>query len=171
MKVWLQKYRISNALNERRPRPLVKAAEGGLAVEARCFAAQCQALEQGLKRQPPPVASPAGLHDAIMRAVQAPSREASASRMPWFPRWQLAGISVLVAGLGFVLMRPFSTPSPAPVTAEATPSLALAGSVLDLGDSLVCAAPSVVLAPLATESASLDRDLARAGNFIIASLP
>jgi len=169
MKAWFQKLSISNDLDNRRPIPPAKVAESRRSVEARRFA--CQALEQGLKSQPPALTSPPGLHEAIMREIQTAARPATARQLEWIPRWQLAASCVLAVGLGMILVRHFPGSPPDAVPAAATPSLALAGSALDLGNRLVCTAPSAVLAPLAAESKSLDRDLARAGNFIIASLP
>ena len=171
MKAWFQKFRISNALNDHRPMPLANIDHSVRSAGTRHFAAQCQALEQGLKSQPPAVTSPAGLHEAIMREVRTTTRTATARRREWFPRWQLAGSCLLVAGLGMILENQIATPAIDPMTAEAAHSLALASSALDQGTLLVCAAPAAVLAPLAAESESLDQDLARAGNFIIASLP
>ena len=47
----------------------------------------------------------------------------------------------------------------------------LASSALDLAGNFVRQAPASALSPIVDEKASLDRDLARAGEFLYASLP
>ncbi len=171
MKTWFQKFNISNALNEHRPLPVTARGKDRPADPTSQFAAQCQTLAEALKSPLPTVARPASLHADIMRAVRASTRLTPQPSRTWVPGWQLAGGFAGVLLLAFFWFRPADGLKTALPTVEPPPSLALAGSILDLGSGLVSAAPAAVLSPLTAESQSLNRHLASAGEFLADSLP
>ena len=171
MKTWFQKFNVSNALNERRPLPVTAPVKDRPADPASQFAAQCQTLAEALKSPPPTIAHPASLHADIMRAVRASARLTPQPSRTWVPGWQLAGGFAGVLFLALLLVRSTVSPKTAVPSVEAPPSLALAGSILDLGSRLVSTAPAAVLSPLTAESQSLHRHLASAGEFLADSVP
>ena len=171
MKSWLMKFKISNALNERRPLP--PAVERALTEsdELRRFAGNCRDLEHALKTQLTRPEESQELHDSIMRAVRnAQPERVPVERFTW-PRWipvASLGLVILLALLFASQLLPGTHRKLPPAN---SPSLAAAGSAIELGGNLVHEAPDIVMAPLSEEMRKLDDNLAAAKTFLLASLP
>ena len=171
MKTWLKKFRISNALNDRRPLPPALTRGITQSEELRRFEESSHTLEQALKNQLPSNAANPPLHAAIMRAVRTAGQTPAAENQFAWPRWMpVAATALLVLG-GAVLTFEFSRqPSPALPPVE-LPTLASASSALDSVGSLVRAAPAAAMSPWLDEMQRLDRDLVNTKRLLFASVP
>ena len=171
MKTWLTKFRISNALNDRKPLPPAVERAMARSEELRRFADNSSTLDHTLKSQlARPEACPR-LHDSIMRAVRSSGPAQGAEKQPAWPRWVPAssfGMLVLLCCLLAIQFFPTLSTQHQPENSE---TLAAAGSAIDLGGRFVREAPAVAMAPLSDEMQKLDHNLTDAGNFLLASLP
>ena len=180
MKTWLTKFRISNALDDRKP--LSPAVQRALAKseELRRFAENSAALDQALENSRPEPEAPASLHASILRAVRTAAHrpEDGEWRMkngrgeghpPFFifhPR-SLVAASIFMLGI-FAAIHFSRHPNTGHIESS---SLAAASSALDLGGKLVREMPDAALSPLSDEMQRLNLDLASAQKFLLASLP
>jgi hypothetical protein len=157
--------------------------------EARRFAENSSALAVALKSQLPRPEASAPRHASIMRAVRAARRAPVAENRPGWPRWIAVSSAVLlvllgvVAGIRFIPRQGSAAGGGESPTSAAVidrrymggetdaPTLAAAGSALELGGSLVRGAPAAVLTPLTDEMERLERDWTRTEQFLLASLP
>ena len=171
MKTWLTKFRISNALNDRRHLPPAVERAMARSEELRRFADNSSTLDHTLKSQlARPEACPR-LHDSIMRAVRSSGPAQGAEKQPAWSRWVPAssfGMLVLLCCLLAIQFFPTLSTQHQPENSE---TLAAAGSAIDLGGRFVREAPAVAMAPLSDEMQKLDHNLTDAGNFLLASLP
>jgi hypothetical protein len=171
MKTWLTKWRISSAVDDRRPLPPGVAPLLAQSGELRDFVEKTAALELALRdSRPVPVTSP-GLHASIMRAVQS-AEPARAFAWPEFrARLLPAAALALLLGLSLFGAGQFAKPSWVIAHPVGSPSLAAAGSAVEISGQLMYALPAAALSPLNHERQSLNRDLASAQAFLLASLP
>ena len=171
MKTWLTKWRISNALDKRKPLP--PAVERALAesAELRRFAANAAAVDQALAKTRPEPTDPASLHAAIMRAVRSAETSEPSGWQNFWPRLIPASALTLLILLSVFGVQHFSRPPAATSPVTETSSLAIASSALETGGNLVRAMPGVALSPLSDEMIRLNRDLTNAQNYLLASLP
>lgn len=171
MKTWLTKFRISNALNDRRHLPPAVERAMARSEDLRRFADNSSTLDHTLKSQlARPEACPR-LHDSIMRAVRSSGPAQGAEKQPAWSRWVPAssfGMLVLLCCLLAIQFFPTLSTQHQPENSE---TLAAAGSAIDLGGRFVREAPAVAMAPLSDEMQKLDHNLTDAGNFLLASLP
>ena len=171
MKTWLTKFRISNALNDRKPLPPAVERAMARSEELRRFADNSSTLDHTLKSQlARPEAGPR-LHDSIMRAVRASGPAQVAEKSPAWPRWVPAssfGLLVLLCCLLAIQFFPTLGIKHQPENSE---TLAAAGSAIELGGRLMREAPSAAMFPLSDEMQKLDHTLADAQSFLSASLP
>jgi hypothetical protein len=171
MKSWLLKFRISNALDDRRPLSPAVGQAITQSEEVRRFAENCSALDRALKNQLPKLAASASLHTSIMRAVRAAVPAPVAENQPAWPRWIPVSSLVLLILLGvFLAFQFFPNPGTKVQHADWHP-LAAASSVLELGGNLVRETPAAAMSPLSDELQRLDRDLVNTEQFLFASLP
>jgi len=167
MKSWFTKSRISAALDAH-PQPsawlrrrLSRPAElSGLEQEM-------MALDRDLRQTAPTAEAPASLHRSIMQAVRASQRPAAAQRQPSALRWLPA--PVLAVMLLLVAVWALHSPVRQPPANKQT--LAAATTALQVGDQMVRAMPSAVVAPLSDELERITRDLDNTAQFLLASLP
>ena len=171
MNTWLTKWRISSAVDDRKPLPPAVKSAVAQSAEVRQFAEAATALELALTHcRPMPVASSA-LHVSIMRAVQS----AEPVRVFAWPEYRSRLLPAATLALLLLLSvfgaahfpKRFSVLSPA----GGSPSLAVAGSALETSCDLMRAMPDAALSPLNHERLWLDHDLVRAQEFLLASLP
>jgi hypothetical protein len=171
MSTWLQKYKISNALNDRLPLPPAVERAVSRSAELRSFAEHASALGHALKSETSPPEAPAFLHASIMRAVRharsTTVRETPSAGLRWVPAFGL----VCLILLGGLLATQFSSPPAVKVSPVDSPSLAAVDSALEFGGTLIREAPDVALSPLSDELQRLNRNLADTGQFLLASLP
>lgn len=171
MKTWLTKWRISNALDERKPLP--PAVERALAesAELRRFAADAAAVDQTLTKTRPEPTAPASLHASIMRAVHSAESSEHPGWQNFWPRLIPASALALLILLSIFGVHRFSHPAAVISPVAETSSLAIASSALETGGNLVRAMPGAALSPLSDEMVRLNRDLTNAQNYLLASLP
>lgn len=173
MKTWLAKLKISSALDDRKPLPPDIERPVAESEELRRFADNSADLDQGLKNSRPDLKTSASLHAAIMRAVRA----AEPVRAPafdwqkiwgrWIPATALASLILLV----FFAVSHNSHRSELPAKPAALSTFADASSAVETGGKLVRELPDAALSPLNDERLRLNRDLANAQKFLLASLP
>jgi hypothetical protein len=125
------------------------------------------ALDRGLRQTAPRAQAPASLHRAIMQAVRAASGPAPARREPSLLRW----LPAPAIGLVTLLAAWWALHSPVGPPAQSARSLAAATTALQMGDQMVRAMPSAVVAPLSDELERLTLDLDKTAQFLLASLP
>ena len=189
MKTWLTEFKISNALNNCGPLPPAIEQAMIRSEEARRFAENSRAVARALKSQLPRPKASAPFHATIMRAVRAAGRAPAAENRPGWPRWiAVSSIVLLVLSGVFWGVHFSSNPGSAAGGGDSqtsaaviarryrggdadAPTLADAGSALELGGLLVRGTPATALSPLRDEMGKLDRDLATTERFLLASLP
>ena len=167
MKAWLTKLRISAALDaEQQPstwlRKRLSRPDELSSVEQ-----EMMALDRGLRQTAPRVQAPASLHCAIMQAVRAADRPVTARRVSSLLRWLPAPAFGLVALLAVL----WALHSPIRQPAQSAQSLGAATTALQMGDQMVRAVPSAVVAPLSDELERLTLDLDKTAQFLLASVP
>lgn len=172
MKAWLTKWRISNALDERKTASPPVARELARSAELRRFAENAAAVDQALKNtRPATAAAPPWLHEGILRAVRSAEAGSASGWQKYRSRFIPAGALGLVILLGVIGDRSlFRSPSTVAPAAGRSP-LAIVSSTLETGSELMQAAPSAALSPLSDEMARLNHDLTNAQNYLLASLP
>jgi len=167
MNTWLTKWRMSNAIDDRGSFPPAVKTALAQSAELRQFAEDAAALELALTHSRPiPAASPA-LHASIMRAIRSPEPARACACPEYRSRLMPA------AALALLLLSAFGAwrlTKRSEVISPAT-SMAVAGTALETGCQLVRAMPDTALSPLTNERLWLDRDLVRAREFLLASLP
>lgn len=173
MKSWLLKFKISRALDARKPLPPALERAVNQSEEARRFAADSRTLGQGLKQQVPKSQAPASLHAGIMRSIHAAAQAPAAQidhPIPW-TRWlPVTGLALLLVAAALAVIQ-FSSHLRNTITPAETPSLATAGSALELGSDMLRDVPAAAISPLTIEAQNLDTDLTHAKDFLLASLP
>jgi len=171
MKSWLTKFKISNALNERKPMPPAVAQAIARSVELRRFVENSNALDHALKVRLPKSGASAPVHASIMRAVRAAGHAPVAETQSLWPRWIPVSVPILLVLLGgFLAIEFFQNPNNR-IQPGNSHGLAAASSALELGGNLVREAPAIALAPLSEEMQRLDRDLVNTKEFLLACLP
>lgn len=171
MKSWLLKFRISSALDDRKPLSPAMERAVNQSAEAHRFMADSKALDQSLEQQLPKLNAPASLHSSIMRKVSAAANSPNAETQFSWPRWIPASSLVLLVLLGVIAAIQFSPNPGSRFKSAESPSLAAAGSALEMGHNIMSEAPAAAVSPLTDEAQSLDRDLHGAEQFLLASLP
>jgi len=163
MKMWLTKFRISNALDDANPAPEKVLPHGSQSEDVRQFEETARLLDRRLKSAQPAQTVPDGLHDSVMRAVRSASRACERQSAPKVLRWlPVPALALLIVG-GIWWMLNRSQPE--------SQSLATAGAALERSHQLTQQAPAAVLAPLSKEMESLNRDFRNAVEFLVASVP
>ena len=171
MKTWLTKFRISNALDNRKSLPPAVERAVAQSEELRRFAEIAADLDQALKNSRPVPETSASLHAAIMRAVRTAEPEPAYDWQKIWPRLIPATALALLVLLGiFGASNYFRQPAAILQPAELS-SLAVASSVLETGGQLIHEMPDAALSPLSDEMQRLNRDLDGAKKFLLASLP
>ncbi len=171
MNRWLTKWRISRALDERKPLPL--AVERALTESAELgrFAANATAVDQALKKTQSVPKAPDSLHASIMRAVRSTESVEDFGRQISWPRLIPAAALTAVMILSVLGVLRYSHP-PVKISPPAEESsLAIASSALETGNCLVRTVPEAALSPLSDEILRLNRDLTNAQNYLLATLP
>jgi len=165
MKSWIARLRISAALDaDQQPSAWLRRRPGALS-ELCGIEQEMMALDRALKESAPKAEAPASLHRSIMQAVRVASRPAAEQRQPAVLRWvPVPVIAVVLLLVGWWALQ-------SPVRPPAQTPLAAATSALQLGDQVVRAMPSAMVAPLSDELERLNRDLDRTAQFLLASLP
>ena len=171
MKTWLTKFRISNALDNRKSLPPAVERAVAQSEELRCFAEIAADLDQALKNSRPEPETSASLHAAIMRAVRAAEPEPAYDWQKIWPRLIPAAALALLVLLGIFGASDYSRQPAAILQPAELSSLAVASSVLETGGQLIHEMPDAALSPLNEEMQRLNRDLDGAKNFLLASLP
>lgn len=173
MKTWLNKFKISNALDSRKPLPLTIERAVAESKELRYFAERTAALDQDLKDSKPKPASPPALHDAIMCAVRA----AETARAPAF-NWQMFRSRLIPAtALGCLLLLGIFSGSylwqqpPKKSSPAASESFTVAMSAIETTSALAHKVTTAPVSALNSEMLRLNDDLANAKAFLLASLP
>jgi len=181
MKTLFAKFRISTALDLRRPTG--ELARGGLAgsEELRRFGEDVASLDQALKKATPARSVPPQLHGSIMDAIRDTERMATAdlsvgaisSRGGALRRMLAHGRSPLAAGafagaVGILLCWIALRPSAPPVRPM---SLAAASTAVDLGSQMPQVVPSDVIAPLSDELDRIESDCNGGVQAVLASMP
>ena len=120
-------------------------------------------IGSGLRRARPETPLPAGLHEAIMEAVQAArsTPHSTTSPPPW--RFSIVTATALLA-IAFGWWMSVSSP-------PGMNHFAIAGRALESSPRLPEQAAAAALSPLAQELEFLDQDLRRAASFVAASVP
>jgi hypothetical protein len=166
MKNWLAKLRISMTLDSDTP----QSNQGRIAgADLGRYEAALQSLDYRLKTAPVSDTVPAGLHSATMGALRSATQQEELSvwrQLLWLPAPALA-VVILVGVLWATRQPPVKTN----LAVRQPQSLAAATVALDQGTELTQKAPALALAPLSTELELLNRDLEKAINFVVASLP
>ena len=171
MKTWLTKFKISNALDDRKP--LSPAIQRAMAQseDLRGFAEKSVALDQALKNSRPAPEASASLHASILRAVRAAEPTPVFSWQIFWPRLiPVSALAVLVF-IGVFAANNFSRHPDAGSKHVESSSMAAASSALELGGTLMREMPDAALSPLSEEMQRLNLDLASAQKFLLASLP
>jgi hypothetical protein len=163
MKMWLTKFRISNALDDANAARKQVLPRGSQSEDVSQFEETARLLDRRLKSAQPAQTVPDGLHDSVLRAVRgaarAQERQFTGTILHRLPAPALA--LLIVGGVWWMLNR--SEPE--------SQSLATAGAALERSHQLTQQAPAAVLAPLSQEMESLNRDFRNAVEFLVASVP
>jgi len=168
MKSWFKRFRIANALDERRPLPPSLQDAIAQDAELRGAADDTATVLEALRSSPPELKTPAGLHSSIMSAVRSEAgAQPSPGILPWL-RW-LAAPAATALALAF-LWHFALRPDPEPPRGT-TASLAAAAAALELPHAIARDVPAEMLAPLSDELNRVNQDLNRTKEFLIASLP
>lgn len=172
MKSWLIKFKISNALNERKPMSPAISQAIARSPELGQFANAAGDLDRALQSQRPLPEASAALHAGIMRAVRASaSTSAPPAAAPW-ARWiPVASGLALASVVVFLSVEMIRPPAAKSQPAGSRTFAVAASSALELGNSFMREAPAVAISPLSDEMLRLNRDLVSAKNFLLASLP
>ena len=171
MKTWLTKFRISNALDNRKSLPPAVERAVAQSEELRRFAEIAADLDQALKNSRPVPETSASLHAAIMRAVRTAEPEPAYHWQKIWPRLIPATALALLVLLGIFGASNYSRQPAAILQPAELSSLAVASSVLETGGQLIQEMPDAALSPLNEEMQQLNRDLDGAKKFLLASLP
>ena len=171
MKTWLTKFRISNALDNRKSLPPAVERAVAQSEELRRFAEIAADVDQALKNSRPVPEISASLHAAIMRAVRAAEPEPAYDWQKIWPRLIPATALALLVLLGIFGASNYSRQRAAILQPTELSSLAVASSVLETGGQLIQEMPDAALSPLSDEMQRLNRDLDGAKKFLLASLP
>ncbi len=172
MKLWLIKFKISNALNDRKPLSPAIGQAIARSKELEHFANAAGHLDRALQSQPPMPAASAALHAGIMRAVRASASNSAPAATATWPRWiPVASGLALASVVVFLSVEMVRPPAAKSLPAGSRTFAVAASSALELGNSLVREAPAAAISPLSDEVLRLNRDLVSAKNFLMASLP
>jgi hypothetical protein len=171
MKKWLAKFRISNALDDRKPLPPAVERAVARSEELRRFAETTAGLDQALKNFRREPEYPASLHAAIMHAVRAAEPEPTFGWQNLSPRLLPAMAIAILVSLGIWGGGHFFHPTKMVSPPAESSALATASSALETGDTLVRIVPGATLSPLNEEMLKLNRDLDGTKKFLLASLP
>jgi hypothetical protein len=159
MKLWLTKFRISNALDSGRPLPDSLRKKIAAEPELEQFTRRLQALPARLRK--PDIAAP-DLHNNIMRAVRTTSLPEPRNVSLWSWLAPAAGFAALVMCI-FIPRPDLST------TADVSMDAPLA--VLDLSRNMPAALPAEMMAPLHDELTRVNHDLVNTKDILAASVP
>lgn len=171
MKTLLTKWKISNTLDGRKPLPPAVERSVAQSEELRRFAKNSADLDRAFKKSRPEPQTSAGLHAAIMRAVRAAEPTAAFDWQALWPRLVPATVLALLVVLGIFGATHFSRERAARSQPVGPSSFADASSAVETGGKLVRELPEAALSPLNDEMLRLNRDLANAQEFLLASLP
>ena len=165
------KFKISNAMDQRRALSDTTQAAVQASSELRAFAQDMRAVDKALSRPPYPRAD-APLHHSIMRAVRAAALE-PAPKSAFSGLWLAPAVALVVlAAIGWWLAGP-RAPQPAPKMALAAGQLPFGtvSTAFDFGGRMTRQMPADVIAPLSNEWAQVDADLRGATKAIVDSMP
>ena len=162
MRTWLEKLRVSLALDADEPRR-GKPCDNNASEEIKECEKSMRDLDRRLKAARLATPVPTALHASVMRAVRAVADSKERQSAPWFLRWLPAPALAMLLALGLWLSLGRSP--------HESPSLTAAAAALERGHEMAQKAPEVVLAPLSQEMDNLNRDLKNAVDFLVASVP
>jgi hypothetical protein len=167
----IAKFKISNAMDKRRPLSDSTQAAIEASSELRAFAQETRALDKALRSPPYPRAD-AALHHSIMRAVRATALEPAPRRVSSGLWLAPAAALVALAAIGLWLAGPrASQPTPKMAFALGQSPLATVSAAFDFGGRMSQQMPSEMIAPLSNEWAQVDGDLRGATKAIVDSMP
>jgi hypothetical protein len=171
MRSFLAKFRISNALDARKPLPPASNRTIANSEDVRQFAEISSALDTALRASKPEPQIPASLHTSIMRAVRSGESTQRQSRpIPWLRSFAAPSLALLA--LFAVLWFNHKSSSVKTVTTVAeTQPLQAASSALELAGNTLESAPTAAMAPLTDEMQRLGHDVDNARQFLLASFP
>jgi hypothetical protein len=133
-----------------------------------------KAVESALRDSVPGGEYPAGLHESIMRAVNAVRRDNRTAvsgiglfqrfaKISWLPVTGFASLAIL--GIWLVLHNRSEQTNPG------SPSLPEISTAFTASQEMVDALPSVTVRPLSDEWDKVNQDLSRTADFLLATLP
>ena len=170
MKSWLAKFKISCALDS--PKPLRESLQREISGsrDLSQFVAQATSVGEALRKNTPKSTPPAALHSDIMNSVRANSElrtPISDLRSPvsvlWLRLASPAALALLLAAAALWWNWPRQKHPP-------TASIS-ASTALEFGSRMPETLPAAVVAPLSEELEKVNRDIDRAAQFLVASLP
>ena len=167
----LMKFMVSKILDEGRPLPPFVQRRIQRSGDLRRFAQDAETLGRLLKSTPAYAESPAWLHQSVMTAVGRSEMKATSPRRSFRPLLLAASVAALMALFGVLGVVRVNHEQHSAAKPTDVSSLSLASSALEQGGSLMRQAPQEALAPLSDEMERLRSDLARAQEFLLASLP
>ena len=123
-------------------------------------------LEEKLKSVKSAGSPPPGLHDSIVSAVRAATETRAPRAASGLPRWfWVAGAAALILFAAWMMrVMPVATRGPAPSLAAAEPALTAA-------HKLAREVPAAMMSPMTEELAAVDRDVRKAVEHLVASVP
>ncbi len=166
MNSWLQKYKISAALDEEKK--VLERQPKWRDNEMQQFEKRLRALDDQLKSTVPRHAMPEMLHTEIMRGVRA-TAESKARRPVWL--WVPVPAMALFVLVGLWWFAQRHDAVPLAVTEERTTSFSEVTVTLDVSRQIAQVAPAAALAPLSQEMDFLRDDFEKTAAFLLASLP
>ncbi len=161
MKSWWTKFRISSALDARKP--LSKSLRKRIAAdpELKDFTRRSEELDILLQR---PQSGNSTLHDDIMQLVRkSRRRDARPTMQMRAPLMRMAAIATMIV---FVLLITHPHPAPPRTSALNEPFV-----VLEISENASAAVPSAVIAPLDSEWAKVNSDVKKTTAIIAATFP
>ncbi|MGP8238793.1 MAG: hypothetical protein ACLQVW_25725 [Limisphaerales bacterium] len=165
------KFKISDAMDKRRPLSDSIQAAIQASSELRAFAKETRAVDKALRRPPYPRAD-AWLHNSIMRAVRATALEPAPRRVSSGLWLAPAAALVVLAAIGWWLAGP-RAPQPAPKMAFVVGQspFATVSTAFEFGGRMSRQMSAEMIAPLSNEWAQVDADLRGATKAIVDSMP
>jgi len=164
---WLNKYRMSRALDSSVRRSARLQREIGRSGDLRRFDEELTCVDRLLKEQSPPAAeAPVYFHGSIARAIRA-CATSSAAESPRRIRWVPAlGVSLIaLAGFLWALAQ-----HPQQVEGNSVP-FQPAARALEMGSELAQKAPGSLAQPMSDEWERINQDFERTADFLMSSVP
>lgn len=171
MKSLLAKFRISNALDARKPLPPAAKRATTNTGSVRQFAEASSALDTALKNSKPEPPIAASLHASIMHAVRRGNSKQTQSRPnTWLRSFAIPSLALLTLSAALWFNHTRSDIKTPPAISEIQP-LREASTALELAGNTLESAPTKAIAPLSDEMQRLSLDVDNARQFLLASFP